>query len=141
MNIVLGSQPSSFLARELSATRLSGPVGISGRQFDLGFLAGELQHHVDGIDDLNALHGAEIHGRAVVDFFSGQDGAGDDVVDVGPVADLRAVAPDLERILADEGAGDHGDDGVIFDAARAVDGEVAAGGRLHASLRARRPAG
>lgn len=30
MKLTLGSHPSSFLARELSATRFSGPVGISG---------------------------------------------------------------------------------------------------------------
>ena len=30
MNFTSGSQSSSFLARLLSATRFSGPVGISG---------------------------------------------------------------------------------------------------------------
>src|SRR6202030_2512855 len=31
-NFVFGSQPSSFLARALSATRLAGPVGMSRRK-------------------------------------------------------------------------------------------------------------
>ena len=57
-----------------------------------------------------------------------------DVADVGPVADLGAVAPDLEGVLADEGAGDHGDHRVVLDAALAVDGEEAAGGRLETEV-------
>ena len=97
-----------------------------GVKFELGFFAHVAEDFAGRVDDLDAFHGAEIDGSGVVDFFGDENGAADDVVDVGPVADLLAGAPDDERILVDEGAGDHGDDGVIFDAARSVDSEVTA---------------
>ena len=93
------------------------------------------RHHIDGVDYADALHRAEIDGGAIVNFLGRENRAPDDVVHVSPIANLCAIAPNLERILLDEGASDHGDHGVIFHAARAVDREVAAGMRRRAYAR------
>ena len=83
--------------------------------------------HVHGIDHLDALHGAEIYGRAVGNFFASQNRAFHNVVDVGPIAELGAIAPHFEGRLMNECASDHRDHSVIFHPARPVHGEVTAG--------------
>src|SRR5258707_593896 len=82
---------------------------------------------VRGIDHAVALHCAEMKRSAIVDYFRGAYGAGDDVVHVSPIADLFAIAPHDKRIVPDERSGNHGDDGVIFMSTRSVDREIAAG--------------
>ena len=89
-------------------------------------MPGEFQYHLDGINHPDALHRPEIHRRSIADLLSGKDRAFDNVVDVRPVADLRAVAPHLEWIPTGERARDHGDDGVIFNTPRSVHREIAA---------------
>ena len=97
-------------------------------------MAGVLQHRLRRIEDADALHCAQIDGRAIINVFGGQNGAAHDVVDVGPVADLGAIAPDLKGILTDERPGDHRHDGVIFHTPGAIHGEVAARGCADAIL-------
>ena len=53
-----------------------------------------------------------------------------DVIDVGPIADLFTGSPYLKRVLLDEGASDHSDDGVVFLSPRTVNGKVATRCRL-----------
>src|SRR5690348_46719 len=78
----------------------------------------------------DALHSTEVHGGAVIDVLGSQNGAVDDIIDVGPVPDLLPGTPDNKRVLLHEGACDHGDDSMILDAAGSVHGEVTAGSRL-----------
>src|SRR5437870_5373619 len=72
------------------------------------------QDFLRGIEDADALHGAEIDSGAVLDVLGSQDRACDDVIDIGPIADLLAGSPYYERILLNVGATDHGDHGVIL---------------------------
>jgi hypothetical protein len=53
-----------------------------------------------------------------------------DIVNVGPIADLFTRSPYLKRALLDEGASDHSDDGVVFLSPRTVNGKVATRCRL-----------
>src|ERR1019366_3785697 len=78
------------------------------------------------IDDLRTLHGANVHCGAVIDFFASHNRTFDNVVNVSPVPNLLAVSPDIERILASIGTGDHGYHGVVFHASGAIGGEIAA---------------
>src|SRR5579862_9644152 len=49
------------------------PGRHAGEQFHLGLVTGHFHDHVDRVQDANALHGAEIHGRAVVNLFGRAD--------------------------------------------------------------------
>lgn len=127
-------------AEELGGAAIVGGTieragGFIGQSLNLGVVIGVGEDLASGVDDANAFHGAEVYGGGVVDFFGGEDGAGDDVGDVSPVANLFAGAPDGVGIFAAEGAGDQGHDGVAFTAAGTVDGEVAADGGFEAEFR------
>ena len=94
-------------------------------------MSGEFAHHFRAIDHPDTLHRSEVNRRAVVDLLPGQDGTLDNVLNVGPVADLSAVAPHFERVLPEESARNHGDDRVILHSARTIHREITAGSRSH----------
>jgi hypothetical protein len=64
-------------------------------QLEFGGLAPISQEFLRGVNYFDALHRAEIHGGAIVDFFGGEDRAADDDINVGPVADLLAGVPQM----------------------------------------------
>src|ERR1700688_361071 len=92
----------------------------------------EVANHFHSVDDFYALHRSKVDSRAVVDFLAREDRPFDDVFDVGPIADLRSVAPHFEWILPEKGARNHGYDGVILHTPRSVHREVATEGGAHA---------
>src|SRR5579862_3766685 len=91
----LGFPTEKLFCQGIVGDPVEGPGRHVGQQFDFSFLACELEHHVHRIQNTDPLHGSEIHGRAVVNFFPGQNGSRDDIVDIGPITNLRAVAPHL----------------------------------------------
>ena len=126
-------------AEEFGCTPVVGAVEGTGghvwERLDFGVMAGVVKNLAGGVDDADAFHGAEVDGGGVVDLFGGEDGAVDDVGDVGPIADLLAGTPDGVGVFSAKGAGDQGHDGVAFSAARTVDGEVAADGGFEPEFR------
>src|SRR5580692_12282363 len=121
-----------FFRQGVIGDAIQGTRGHVGLQFYIGLVSGEFANHFRGIDNLDAFHRAQIDRRTVIDFFTSENRALDDVLNVRPIADLRSFAPHFEGILSKEGARNHGDDGMIFDAARPVNREVATGSRSHA---------
>jgi len=77
------------------------------------------------------FHGTQIDVRAIVDFLGSQNCAAYGVIDVGPIANLLPVAPDVEGVQLHKATADDGDDGVVFNAARTVYSEIAARRALH----------
>src|SRR6266478_5079228 len=96
------------------------------------FVPSEFAHHFGAIDDADTFHRSKVDCGSVVDFLSRENRTLNNVINVGPVADLRSVAPNFEGILSKKSARDHGDDGMILHAARAIHREVAAGSGAHA---------
>src|SRR5438132_245992 len=86
------------------------------------------------IDYSGSLHRAEIDGRPVVNPLCGKHHAPYDVTYIRPVSDLIAVTPNLERVLLDQSASNHRDDGVVLNPPFSVNSKEAARGRLHAEL-------
>src|ERR1700735_20072 len=89
-------------------------------------LSGKFEDHFCRVDYTDALHGSKIDRGTVIDFFRSENSSTDDVIHIGPIADLRAVTPDVKGILPDKSARDHCDHSVIFHSARAVYREVPA---------------
>src|SRR5271156_4413660 len=89
-------------------------------QADVRLQSGKLKDHLRGVDHSDAFHRSEINCGTVVDFFSSENCSADDVIHIGPIADLRAIAPDIKRILPDKSARDHCYDIVILQSARSV---------------------
>src|ERR1039457_3566473 len=115
-----------FLRKCVIADAIERAGGHIRQKLDLRLVAREFADHIHGVDAAHTFHGAEVDGGAVVYFFAGKDGSLGDIVNVGPIANLCAIAPDLEWVLLNECASDHGNNGMVLDAAGTVDGEVAA---------------
>jgi hypothetical protein len=73
-------------------------------QLDRRPMRGVAEDLRDRVEHPCALHGAQVHGCAVIDLYRRQNGAAHDVTDVGPVPDLLPSTPDHKRILADKRA-------------------------------------
>ena len=115
-----------FLGERVVSDAVERAGGHVFAELDLGFVSREFTNHFGAIDHPDAFHRSEVNRRAIIDFLPRQDGAFDNVVNLRPIADLRAVAPNFKWVLSQKRARNHGDDRVILNATRAIDREIAA---------------
>lgn len=91
----LGFPSQKLLHHGIVGDAIEGAGEHFRMHIEFGGLAPTSQDFLRGVNYFDALHRAEIHAGAIVDFLGGEDRAADDVINVGPVADLLASVPQM----------------------------------------------